>query len=276
MRFGLKVNQHHLDWPTLRSRVRIAEDHGFTGAWIFDHFKSMDGPGGGPCMEAWTLLAALAESTERIRLGAMVTGVTFRHPSVLAAEAVTVDHVSNGRLDVAMGAASFEQEHRELGIAFPGDRERTERLEEAVQVVRMLMTEDDATFAGRHYHLEGATYRPRPVQRPHPPIWIGAGGDRATIPIAARRADAWHCFSPFEELQHKLRVFDDASRRAGRDPSGILKATNLSIDEPRDEVLRRVEALGALGFEYLVVPWPDGGEARVEEFAAGTMQALPD
>lgn len=276
MRFGLKVNQHHLDWPALLSRVRFAEDQGFEGAWIFDHLAAMGGDPDGPCMEAWTLLAALAASTGRIRLGVMVTGVMFRHPSVLAAEAVTVDHVSNGRLDVAIGAASFEPEHRELGIAFPGDRERTERLEEAVQVMRMLMTEDGATFAGPHYRLEGATYRPRPVQRPHPPIWIGAGGDRATIPIAARRADAWHCFSPFDELEHKLRVFDEAAERAGRDPSGILKATNLSIDEPSGDVLRRAEALSALGFGYLVVPWPEGGEARVGEFARGTMPDLLD
>ncbi|MBA3551972.1 MAG: LLM class flavin-dependent oxidoreductase, partial [Actinobacteria bacterium] len=184
MRFGLKVNQHQLDWPELRSRVRYAEELGFDGALIFDHLKALDGDPDGPCMEGWTLLAALAASTERIRLGALVTGVNFRHPSVLAAEAVTVDHVSSGRLELAVGAGSFEQEHRELGIEFPGARERTERLEEAVRLMRLLMTEDDASFDGRHYRLAGATYRPRPVQRPHPPIWIGAGGERATIPIA--------------------------------------------------------------------------------------------
>lgn len=276
MRFGLKVNQHHLDWPTLLGRVRLAEDLGFDGAWIFDHLKAMGGDPNGPCMEAWTLLAGLAASTRRIRLGAMVTGVMFRHPSVLAAEAVTVDHVSGGRLELAMGASSFEEEHRELGIDFPSDRERCERLEEAVRAMRMLMTEDDVTFEGRHYRLEGATYRPRPVQRPHPPIWIGAGGDRATIPIAARRADVWHCFSPFEELEHKLRVFDAAAEQAGRDPGEVRKATNLSIDEPLDQVRRRAAALGALGFDYLVVPWPAGGQARVEEFVREAVPALID
>jgi alkanesulfonate monooxygenase SsuD/methylene tetrahydromethanopterin reductase-like flavin-dependent oxidoreductase (luciferase family) len=148
MRLGLKVNQHQLTWPELSSRVRLGEALGFDGAWIFDHFKARDGDPGGPCMEAWTLLAGLAASTERIRLGVMVTGITYRHPSILAAEAVTVDHISSGRLDLAVGAAWAEDEHRELGLDFPGDRERTERLEEAVQLMRLLMTTDEATFEG--------------------------------------------------------------------------------------------------------------------------------
>jgi alkanesulfonate monooxygenase SsuD/methylene tetrahydromethanopterin reductase-like flavin-dependent oxidoreductase (luciferase family) len=274
MRFGLKINQHHLDWPTLLSRVRFAEEQGFDNAWIFDHFRSMGGDPSGPCMEAWTLLAALAASTGRIRLGAMVTGATFRHPSILAAEAVTVDHVSGGRLDIAIGAASDEREHRQLGIDFPVDRDRAELLEESVRIVRLLMTEDDATFEGHHHRLRGATYRPRPVQAPHPPIWIGAGGDRLTIPIAAREADVWHCFSPFEELEHKLRLFDAAAELAGRDPAAVRKATNLSIDEPLEDAGRRAEELGGLGFDHLVVPWPEDGEGRVEAFASGPMRDL--
>ena len=144
MRFGLKTNQHHLTWQELVGRVRFAEDHGFEASWIFDHLKPMGGDPTGPCLEAWTLLAALAASTERIRIGAMVTGVMFRHPSVLAAQAVTVDHVSNGRLELAMGAGSVEEEHRELGLPYPGGRERAERLEEALEVVELLMTTDGA------------------------------------------------------------------------------------------------------------------------------------
>jgi F420-dependent oxidoreductase-like protein len=274
VRFGLKTNQHHLSWPELRDRVRLAEEHGFENAWIFDHLRPMGGDPEGPCLESWTLLAALAASTERIRLGAMVTGVMFRHPSVLAAEAVTVDHVSGGRLDLAIGAGSDEREHRELGIEFPGDRERTERLEEAVQVLRLLMTEDRADFDGAHYRLAGATLRPRPVQHPTVPIWIGAGGDRATIPIAARRADVWHCFNEFEELPHKLAVFADAAGRAGRDPATVTKATDLSIDDDWEDVVERTRALGELGFAHLVVPWPAGGEDRVEEFAHRVMPRL--
>jgi F420-dependent oxidoreductase-like protein len=267
VRFGLKVNQHHLDWRELLSRVRYAEDLGFDGVWLFDHFRPQVGDPFDPCMEAWTLLAALAASTRRIRLGVMVTGVTFRHPSILAAQAVTVDHVSSGRVEIGIGAASSEEEHRELGIDFPGGRERTERLEEAVQLMRLLMTEDNASFAGHHYRLVRATYRPRPIQQPHPPIWIGAGGDRVTIPIAARQADVWHCFSSFEELPAKTHIFDEHATKAGRDPSSIGRATNLTISEPWDRVAERVERLRDLGFTYLVVPWPNEGRERVHEFA---------
>jgi F420-dependent oxidoreductase-like protein len=267
VRLGLKVNQHQLEWTELLDRVRLAEALGFDGAWIFDHFKAMEGDPTGPCMEAWTLLSALAASTERIRLGALATGVMFRHPSVLAAEAVTVDRISSGRLELAMGAAWHEGEHRELGIDFPGARERTERLEEAVRVMRLLMTEDAAGFEGRHYRLDGATFRPRPVQQPHPPIWIGAGGDRVMIPLAAREADVWHCFSELEELPAKVRIFEEHAEKAGRDPSAITRAADLPIaEDPWDAVVERAETLRDLGFSYLVVPWPAEGQARVEEF----------
>ncbi len=274
MRLGLDVSQHQLEWSELLRRVRFAEEAGFDGAWVFDHFKPLYGDRNGPCLEGWTLLAAMAASTEHIRLGTLVTGVTYRHPSVLAAEAVTVDQVSGGRLELAVGAAWFEGEHRELGIPFPQTRERTERLEEAVQVIRLLMTEDAATFEGTHYRLEGATYHPRPVQQPHPPIWIGAGGERRTIPIVARHADVWHSFGSVEVLQRKAAVLERAAEVAGRDPDSIVRATDLSISEPWDEVRRRAHALGAIGFTYLVVSWPSEGWGRVEEFVAKVMPDL--
>jgi F420-dependent oxidoreductase-like protein len=273
MRFGLDVAQHQLDWPELLARVRLAEDAGFDGAWVFDHFKPLYGDPDGPCLEGWTLLAALAASTERIRLGPLVTGVTYRHPSLLAAEAVTVDRVSGGRLELAIGAAWFEGEHRQLGFPFPGVRERAERLEEAVQVLRLLMTEDRVSFRGRHFRLQGATYRPHPVQRPHPPIWIGAGGVRLTIPVAARQADVWHSSGSVQELRRKAAALAEHAERAGRDPGAIVRATDLSISEPWDRVRRRVEALRDLGFSYLVVGWPTEGRGRLEEFVE---RVLPD
>ncbi len=271
MRLGLDVSQHQLEWPELLRRARFAEDAGFDGAWVFDHFKPLYGDKGGPCMEGWTLLAALASSTERIRLGTLVTGVTYRHPSILAAEAVTVDQVSGGRLELAVGAAWFEGEHRELGIPFPPTRERTERLEEAVQVIRLLMTEDGVTFEGKHYRLEAATYHPRPFQQPHPPIWIGAGGERRTIPIAARHADVWHSFGSVQVLRRKAAVLDRAAEAVGRDPVSIVRASDLSISEPWGEVRERVDALREAGFTYLVVSWPSEGWGRVEEFVGKVM-----
>jgi F420-dependent oxidoreductase-like protein len=273
MRFGLDVSQHQLQWPQILERVRYAEQAGFDGAWVFDHFKPLYGDPGGPCMEAYTLMSALAASTERIRLGALVTGVTYRHPSILATEAATIDQVSSGRLELSLGAAWFEQEHRELGIPFPPTRERFERLEEALQVIRLLLTEDGATFEGRHYRLDRGTYQPRPVQQPHPPIWVGAGGERLGIPIAARHADVWHSFGSVETLRRKSAILERHAEKAGRDPASIVRATDLSLSEPWDEVRERIEAVSQAGLSYLVVSWPSEGRGRLEEFVE---RVLPD
>ena len=266
MKLGLDVAQHQLTWDELLSRVRFAEAAGFDGAWLFDHFKALYGDPAGPCLEGWTLLAALAASTERIRLGPLVTGMTYRHPSMLAAEAVTVDHVSGGRLEFAVGAAWFEEEHRELGFHFPSVKERAERLEEAVQLVRLLMTEDGVSFAGKHYRLVKATYRPRPVQQPHPPLWIGARGERLMLPIVGRNADVWHAGGRAESLKRKWLVVAEHAEKAGRDPADIVRASDLSISEEWDEVRAQAESLRDIGVTYLTVSWPGQGQGRVEEF----------
>lgn len=271
MRLGLDVSQHQLEWNELLERVRFAEDAGFDGAWVFDHFKPLYGEPTGPCLEGWTLLAALGAATERIRLGPLVTGVTYRHPSILAAEAITVDHVSNGRLEFAIGAAWFDQEHRELGIEFPPANERARRLEEAIQVIRALMTQDGASFEGRYYELRDATYRPRPVQRPHPPIWVGAGGPQLTLPIAGRHADAWHGFGSVSDLRQKSEVIDRHAEKAGRDPVSIVRATSLSLSEPWDVVKQRAEQLRDAGFSYLHVSYPSEGRPRLEDFVETVM-----
>ncbi len=280
MRFGIDVAQHWLQWPELLKRVRFAEEAGFDGAWVFDHFKPnfpdpTTGDWEGPCLEGWTLLGALAASTERIRLGALVTGVTYRLPSILATQAVTVDHVSDGRLELGVGAAWFEAEHRELGVPFPSRTERFVRLEEALQVIELLMTEGRATFHGRHYRLESAVYLPRPIQRPHPPIWVGASGERISIPIAARHADVWHGFGSVEALRRKAAVLDEHAEKAGRDPATIARATDLSISEPWREVRERVDSLRAGGFSYLVVSWPTEGWDRMKEFVELVLPSLP-
>jgi F420-dependent oxidoreductase-like protein len=274
MRFGLDVAQHQLTWPELLERVRFAEEAGFDGAWIFDHLKALYGDPTGPCMEAWTLLAALAASTERIRLGALVTGITYRHPSILAAEAVTVDQVSGGRLEIGVGAAWFEQEHRELGVPFPPVGERARRLEEGVEAMRLLMTRDHATYEGTYTRLDDATYRPRPIQQPHPPIWIGATGEKLTLPITGRQADVWHTFGSAASFARKWPIVERAAREAGRDPSSIMRSSSLSISEPWDEVRRRYEELREAGVAYLVVNWPSEGRDRMEAFVADVLPSL--
>ena len=273
MRFGLDCSQHQQPWDEILARVQFAEDAGFEGAWVFDHFKPLYGDPSGPCFEGWTLLAALAARTKRVRLGTLVTGITYRHPSVLAAEAVTIDHISNGRLELGLGAAWNDAEHRQLGIEFPSNAERARRLEEGVKVIKLLMTQNGASFDGRYYTLDEASYGPRPVQRPHPPLWIGARGEQLMLPLVARHADVWHSFGRPDSVVRKSKIIDRAAEEADRDPSEIKRAGGLSLSEPWDEVRANIDALAAAGFFYLVVSYPSEGKPRLDEFVD---KVLPD
>jgi len=274
VRLGLDVAQHQLTWVELVERAQFAEKAGFDGAWVFDHFKPLYGDPKGPCFEGWTALAGLAALTTRIRLGVLVSGITYRHPSILATQAITVDHISNGRLELGMGAAWHQPEHEELGIPFPPIRERAERLEEGIQVIRLLMTKDGATFRGRHFQLDNASYHPRPVQRPHPPIWIGATGEQLMLPIVARQADAWHAFGTEQSMTAKSQLLDQLAEKAGRDPKHILRSASLSLSRPWDQVRRRAAQLSEGGFGYLIVDWPSEGKGRLEEFVEKVMPEL--
>lgn len=275
MRFGLDVSQHQLTWDEILERTRLAEDAGFDGAWVFDHFSALYADPDGPCLEGWTLLAALAAATSRIRLGTLVTGMTHRLPSILATEVVTVDHISSGRVECAVGAAWNVEEHSELGIPFPSIAERMDRLEEGIRVLKLLMSGERVSFAGEHYHLDEALYRPRPIQQPHPPIWIGGTGRERLLPIAGRHADVWHGWADTpEELAEMNAIIDRAAEAAGRDPSDVLRASSLSISEPWDEVKRAFEWMRDGRVSYLHVEWPSEGKARVEEFITDVLPRL--
>lgn len=266
MRFGVDAAQHQLTWDELVERARWAEQVGFEGLWLFDHFKALYGDPSGPCLEAWTLLAALAAKTERIRLGTLVTGMTHRLPSILAIQALTVDHVSGGRVELAVGAAWNESEHRELGIPFPPTSERIDRFEEGVQILRLLLTEDEVTFGGEHYTLDKATVRPRPLQLPHPPLWIGGSGRRRMLPLAGRHADVWHGWADSaEELREMNEIIDRAAEQAGRDPADIARSTNLSLSQPIDDIRREFDGYREGRISYLILSWPSEGASRVEE-----------
>src|SRR3954469_24281169 len=270
MRFGLDVAQQRVTWDELVRRVQFAEQLGFDGAWGFDHFKPMYGEGPGETFEGMTTLAALAAVTARVRLGLLVTGVTYRHPSVLAAQALTVDHASAGRLELSLGAAWYDKEHHELGIPFPPTAERFDLLEDALEIVTRLFTGDTVSYDGRCVSLRDAQLRPAPVQQPHPPIWIGGSGPRRTLPLVARYADAWHTWGTPNSLRDSNARLDDLAAEAGRDPASIMRANSLSLDD-LDTARKHAGKWRDAGYGYLICGWPDAGRAQVERFARDVM-----
>ena len=220
-RFGICTDQN-LPWPTLVERWRYFEQLGFDSVWDCDHFNQPSRPTG-PYYEGWTLLAALAARTERIRVGVLVSCNTFRHPGLLAQEAVTVDHVSHGRLELGFGAGWFVPEHERFGIPFPPPGELVGRFHEAVQVLDSLLRNETTTFAGKHYQLKGAYVRPGPIQRPRPPLTLGAHKSRM-LRICAEYADAWNSFGTVEEIRERNRILDQHCAAIGRDPKTIWRS----------------------------------------------------
>src|SRR3954470_3918399 len=250
MRFGLDVAQQRLGWDELVRRVRLAEELGFDGVWGFDHFQPMYGDGPGETFEGMTTLAALASVTTRIRLGLLVTGVTYRHPSVFASQALTVDHVSHGRLELSLGAAWFDKEHHELGIPFPSTAQRFDLLEDALEIVNRLFTGERVSYEGKVVSLHDAQLRPVPVQQPRPPIWIGGAGPRRTLPLVARYADVWHSWGTPNSLQEANARVDELAQQAGRPPSSIKRASSLTLDDV-DTARRHAAKWRDAGYDYL-------------------------
>jgi alkanesulfonate monooxygenase SsuD/methylene tetrahydromethanopterin reductase-like flavin-dependent oxidoreductase (luciferase family) len=267
MRFGLDVAQQRMPWDEVVSRVQLTEDLGFDGAWGFDHLQPMYGEGPGETFEGMTTLAALAGVTSRIRLGLLVTGMTYRHPSMFAAQALTIDHASHGRLELSLGAAWFDKEHVELGIRFPPTPERFDLLEDALEIVTRLFTGDVVSYRGRVVSLRDAQLRPVPVQQPHPPIWIGAHGEKRMMPIAARYADVWHSWGNPRSMGEKSERLSAHAEAAGRDPAAIMRASSLSLEDDLDTIAALIDDWEKAGFGYLVCGWPAGGRATVEPFA---------
>jgi F420-dependent oxidoreductase-like protein len=270
MRFGLDVAQQRMPWDEVVRRVQLAEEVGFDGAWGFDHFQPMYGEGAGETFEGMTTLAALAGVTSRIRLGLLVAGVTYRHPSVFAAQALTIDHASHGRLELSLGAAWFDKEHTELGIPFPTTAQRFDLLHDTLEIITRLFTGDTVDYDGTQVSLHHAQLLPRPVQQPHPPIWIGGSGPRRTLPLVARYADVWHTWGTPNSLQDANARVDKLAADAGRDPASIVRAGSLSLDD-LDTARRHAAKWRDAGYGYLVCGWPGAGAAQVEAFARDVM-----
>jgi alkanesulfonate monooxygenase SsuD/methylene tetrahydromethanopterin reductase-like flavin-dependent oxidoreductase (luciferase family) len=269
LQFGLFLSQASKTWPQIIDEFTMAETLGFDHAWLVDHLVDTDGGPEDGCLEAWTLLAAIAARTERIRLGVLVSSNTFRNPAILLKEAVTVDHVSGGRLNLGIGTGWHEDEHRRFGIDLPAPPERVDRFEEAVELIYRLMTESSVTHDGRWYRLDDARLRPGPVQQPRIPLVIAAHRPRM-LRITARFADQWDTFAEMPGaategvtagIDERIEALDAACRAIGRDPAEIRRSTWTTRDALRStdaylDFVRRHHRLGFTDFST-VAPAPE-------------------
>jgi alkanesulfonate monooxygenase SsuD/methylene tetrahydromethanopterin reductase-like flavin-dependent oxidoreductase (luciferase family) len=221
MRFGIVTDQNQ-PWPEVAERWQLFEELGFLSAWLCDHLVQPSRPTG-PYFEAWTLLAGLAVRTSKIRIGVLVSSNTFRHPALLAKEAMTVDHLSNGRLEVGFGAGWYEPEHRMFGLEFGTPAELVGHYREAVEVVDRLLRNDTSSYTGRYYQLQEALMRPAPIQRPRPPLML-AGHRPRMLRIIAEYADTWNSFGTVDEMRERNAILDEQCAAIGRDPKSIVRS----------------------------------------------------
>jgi F420-dependent oxidoreductase-like protein len=240
--------QEGVTWDDWVGLAALSERHGFDGLFRSDHYTAIIRPQAG-ALDAWTTLAGLAPLTERIRLGTLVSPATFRRPSVLARMAVTVDHISQGRLDVGMGAGWYEREHLQNGFPFLDAKRRFELFAEQVEVVVRSWTEDEFDHSGPNYELRGQTALPRPVQDPHPHLIFGGTGRPRFAALAARYANEVNTLgAPNDELRERKERLDRACAEAGRDPSSLAFSvmTACFVGADRDELLDRLRAFLSL------------------------------
>ena len=261
LRFGMVVAQR-APWPELKARVQEVEALGFDVVNVVDHFYGlhdvMD-----PTHEAYTALAALATCTHRIRLGVMVCGNTYRNPAFLLKQAVTVDHVSNGRVEFGVGAGWLEREHEAYGFDFPSARERVDRFAEALEIWDLLQRNERTTYDGIYYQLLDAPFEPKPVQRPRLPLLIGASGPRM-LRLTARHADIWNARGTPAEAGAGNRLLDEECRAIGREPASIMRSISTGLDlwASVDAFATAVEAYRAAGFTDFQIPWPRSAAER--------------
>jgi F420-dependent oxidoreductase-like protein len=232
MRFAIKTAPQHTTWKSMLEVWRAADDIDlYESAWTFDHFEPIFSDRTGPCLEGWITLAALAQATTRIRVGVLVTGMPYRHPSVLANMAATLDVVSDGRLELGLGAGWNQDESDALGLDLPPLKERFDRFDEGLEVVKALLTNEVTDFEGTYFTLRQARCEPKPVQRPHPPIVIGGTGPKRTLRAVARHADHWnHPGATPEDWARTRDLLHQRCADVGRDPAAITTSTHVRVD----------------------------------------------
>jgi alkanesulfonate monooxygenase SsuD/methylene tetrahydromethanopterin reductase-like flavin-dependent oxidoreductase (luciferase family) len=264
---GWKASQQHFTISEYRDLWTLVDDLTFDSCWVFDHFVPMGRERTGDIFEAWTILAAMAQHTTRVRLGTLVTGNGYRHPALLAKMAATVDHISAGRLTVGLGAGGDPGVDAMVGLPDLPARERVERLDEAAQILRLLWDEPAATFAGKHYRVTDALSDPKPIQRPLP-LWIASNGERLGLRTVAEQATGWLTATFANEpgdLLRLLTVLDRHCEAIGRDPATLRRGVQFPLPDTRDETLRAAESFVRAGFTDLVLMPRGGGLERVAD-----------
>jgi F420-dependent oxidoreductase-like protein len=275
-RYAIKTPTHHTTWDKMLEVWKAADGTDvFESAWNFDHFYPIRGDSNGPCLEAWVTLSALAQATNRIRLATMVCGMHFRHPAVTASMASSLDIVSNGRLELGLGAGWYDLEVDAYGMDLGTVDERMTRFEEGTEVIHLLLTEEATNFEGKFFSLRDARNEPKPVQKPRPPIVIGGRGERRTLRLVARFASMWDAQFAEDELDEWRRLRDvllGHCADVGRDPSEITLSSHLLIDPEPDpaEVADRAEKLFDAGLDVVIVGLNAQHDAStVEKLAVG-------
>jgi F420-dependent oxidoreductase-like protein len=282
MKFGLEIND--FEWPGGNARMgehladigRRAEDGGFDSLWVWDHFIQLR-KWEDAILEGWMSLAFLAAATKRVKLGTLVTGVTYRHPAILVKQASTLDVLSGGRAYLGIGAAWNEREHAAFGVEYGSWTDRFELLEDALQIAHRAWGGETGPFDGKRIHLTEQMDSPRPIQQPHPSILIGGGGERKTLRLVAQYADATHqTTSDPSEFRHKMDVLRRHCDEVGRDFDEIERFAGLGVTDRRtmnlmepSRILDDVGALAVAGVQgvFLVLPRAADPET-IERFAA--------
>ena len=283
IKLGIHTGQQDCTYEELRRVWRLADSSGFYWVSIWDHFyenPTVDGKG--DCFEGISIMTALAAETENVRVGSLVFGMGYRHPAVLAKAAVTVDHVSNGRLELGVGAGWYELEHDAFGITFPPVATRMDILEEGVQVIKSMLNNEVTNFQGKHFQLTDANCFPRPVQKP-PRVWVGGRGERRTLRIAARYADGWNNTpASVKHCRTMLEMLRKACERTDRDYGSIKKSleTQILIAPTRSEVERLKDQISEANpatyddkawkqaDEHYLIGDPEAVSARISEYAS--------
>jgi F420-dependent oxidoreductase-like protein len=255
VRFSFRTPTQHVPWDHLAAFWREGEGiELWQGGWLFDHLDPIAGDPVGPVLEGWTALSALSTTVRRLRLGILVTANTYRHPSMLAKAAASLDVISGGRLELGLGTGWGEEEHLAYGIALPPWPERFDRLEETCEIVHRLFTEEIVDFDGPFHRLQAARALPKPMQRPRPPFVVGGLGERRTLRIAARWADHWNFpGGDPETMRHKLAVLHDHCRDMGRDPAEIEVSVKLRARGDPGELAESAAGHGEAGADHVIV-----------------------